>query len=125
MRECIICHQLKDDDDFYIAYKKWHQENNKIISKECKDCIHNSININDYNTYDKYLKELDLPYFEENWNKIKKRYPTATAKGIFSRYNALMQLCSFSTFHYKDNEWIKKQTEEKNKINLKNLDNKN
>ena len=37
----------------------------KIYSKECKDCICKDIDINDYNTYDKYLKELDLPYFED------------------------------------------------------------
>ena len=113
MRECIKCHQLKDDNEFYDAFK-WHQINTKIYSKECKDCICKDIDINDYNTYDKYLKELDLPYFEDQWNKYKERYPTA--KGTFGRYNSLMKLCSFSTFHYKDNQYIKELQELKEKI---------
>ena len=96
---CSICNQEKDIKEFYVAFK-WHQGNKKIYSKECKDCICNSIDINNYNTYDKYLKELDLPYIKEIWNIYKKNYPTA--KGTFGRYNSRMKLCSFSTYHYGD-----------------------
>ena len=114
MRECTKCHQLKDDSEFYVAVKRHQKDITKIYSKECKDCICKDIDINNYDTYDKYLKELDLPYFEDDWNKYKERHPTA--KGTFGRYKSLMNLCSFSFFHYKDNQYIKELQELKEKF---------
>jgi hypothetical protein len=111
MRECIICHQLKDDNEFYHSIRcKSHMPRityPEIISKECKDCMCNDIDVYDYNTYDKYLKELDLPYFEEEWNALIKRYYVDSAKAIMGRYNSKMKLCSFSCYRYEDNEHIK------------------
>jgi hypothetical protein len=55
----------------------------------------NDIDVYDYNTYDKYLKELDLPYFEEEWNRLIERYYKGSVRPVFGRYQSRMKLSSF------------------------------
>lgn len=108
---CKCCGIDKDLKEFYIAYKQ-NKKENKLYSQECKKCIANSIDVNDYNTYDKYLKELDLPYFKELWDILKNHYKTPEA--VFTKYNSRMRLYSFQDYHYKDNEELKKYLDNKN-----------
>ena len=69
--------------------------------KKTKQEILKSIDINDLNTFLPYLKDMDYPYIEKEWNFKVKRYGEEDGN-IFGRYIATMRFCVYRKFTYKD-----------------------
>ena len=69
--------------------------------KKTKQEISKSIDNNNPNTFLPYLKDMDYPYIEKEWNS-KIRYYGEKDSSIFGRYIATMRLCSYRKFTYKD-----------------------
>lgn len=97
MRECVICHQLKDENEFYICERKGPYEKN--ITSACKECIKKTINTNDRKTFDKYLKELNLYFHKDIWDNYIDIFKN---HNILGRYISRMELGNLCWQRYND-----------------------
>ena len=87
---------LKGDGSYYL--------------KRTKQEILESINNNDPNTFLPYLKDMDYPYIENEWNFKVKHYGEKDGN-VFGRYIATMRLCAYRKFTYKDSFLFKREEE--------------
>jgi len=90
---CKLCNTYKDLNDFYLHYT----EGKHLIrsSHHCKECIKNNCKDNILNI----CKELDIPFIQEEWNKLNEYHPNTINIG---RYVSKMQLKGFMRFHFED-----------------------
>lgn len=58
------------------------------------------MNVWDINTIIPYMKEFDIPYVPDQWEKYRRLYPTE--KNIFGRYYALMRLRGYREYGFND-----------------------
>jgi hypothetical protein len=61
-------------------------------------------------TYMPILKEVDVPYIPDEWNKLLAKYAKdrtkVTGMTIFGRYLAKMRLNQYNEYRWKDTEFI-------------------
>jgi hypothetical protein len=78
---------------------------------ECKKCVTRHVDNWDPKTYLNILEEIDVPYIEEEWTKLMKKYaqdPTkVTGTTIIGRYLSKMKLKQFRDYHWEDTEKIR------------------
>lgn len=87
---------LKRDGSFYL--------------KETKQEILKKIDYNKSETFLPYLKAMDYPYIENEWNFKVKHYGEKDGN-VFGRYIATMRLCAYRRFTYKDSSLFKREEE--------------
>ena len=111
---CEKCHRTMSDTNFYTL-------KDGAKAPLCKKCLTLLIDNFDESTFLWILEMLDLPYIEEEWNKIREK---AWAKGkekmngmsVLGKYISLMKIKQFKDFGWKDTERLKVEREEKAKL---------
>lgn len=83
-------------------YKK---QNGEFYLEETKQKILSKINQEDPETFIKYLEKFDVPWIPCLWEQ----YFKGKRKYTFGKYLALMKLCHWKNYRYKDSEWLNKQ----------------
>lgn len=112
MRYCSKCRKTLDEKNFYT-----YKDGSKC--ELCKSCLTMHINNFEPETYLWILKQFDVPYIEEEWNKLRdKAYAKdphkVTGMSVIGKYFAKMKLKQFQGHNsWEDNEYWKK----KNKLN--------
>jgi len=81
--------------------KYYKKQDGSYYLKKTKQEILKSIDNNDLNTFLPYLKDMDYPYIENEWNAKVKHYGEKNGS-VFGRYIATMRLCAYRKFTYKD-----------------------
>ena len=70
-------------------------------------------------TYLPILKEVDVPYIPDEWNKLLAKYgkdrSKVTGMTIFGRYLAKMRLNQYSEYRWKDTEFIQQLKDKETK----------
>lgn len=87
---------LKRDGSYYL--------------KETKQEILKKIDYDKPETFLPYLKDMDYPYIENEWNFKVKHYGEKDGN-VFGRYIATMRLCAYRGFAYKDSFLFKRKEE--------------
>lgn len=86
----------------------------------CKDCLTMHVDNWDPNTFLWILQEIDVPYIEDEWNKILEKYGQDPSKltgvTILGRYLAKMKLRQFAKYSWADTEKIQEEKRQE-KIN--------
>ena len=102
-RYCEKCGTFREEDMFYT-----HRDS---VQKYpiCKVCLKNIVDNEDPNTYLPILEWLNMPYFKDQWWRIKEKYPGVSALG---RYLSRMKLASFKSWTWQDNERIEELYQE-------------
>ena len=81
---------LKRDGSYYL--------------KETRQEILEKIDYDKPETFLPYLKDMDYPYIEYEWNVHTKYWRDNKKNNIFGRYLSLMRLWSFRSFTWKDSD---------------------
>lgn len=90
----IYTHFRRRDNSFYYDYTK--EEVNNMIAKDGKDAF----------IY--FCEQLDIPFIEYEYEKLKERYP---GRPIFGRYLSKMKLTSFRPYVWKDSNDLNERYE--------------
>lgn len=106
---CQKCQKLMDEKQFY----KKHDGEPYII---CKKCLTMHVDNFDEESYLWILKELDVPYVEEQWNTLRTRAYDKDPKkvngsSVLGKYLATMKIKQWSKYHWEDTEVIKAEKE--------------
>lgn len=103
-RICKKCGRMLDSNEFYSSK---HPPGRLHI---CKECIINSIDNQNPDTFKWVLQQVDVPYIEDEWNRLIKKHGVDGI--IISRYLAKMWLAGFRGFTYFDTMWLNKKRQE-------------
>ena len=102
-KKCEKCNTYKDLKDFYWRYSD--NKNVLKISKYCKECnkkniehIQDKFELNDYIL--NICEQIDMPFIKKDWDKIMNK--CKTPQDTIGRYIALMRLCSYQNYKFKD-----------------------
>lgn len=90
----IYTHFKRRDDSFYYDHTK--EEINNMIAKDGKDAF----------IY--FCEQLDIPFIECEYERLKERYPS---RPIFGRYLSKMKLVSFRPYTWKDSNDLNERYE--------------
>ena len=90
--------------------KYYKKRDGSYYLEKTKQEILKSIDNNDLNTFLPYLKDMDYPYIEKEWNSKVKHYEGKDGN-IFGRYIATMRLCAYRELTYKDSFLFKRKEE--------------
>lgn len=112
-RYCNKCHITKKLDNFYKSNDLEKYPDGYLNT--CKDCI--TMHVDNWNpdTFLWILKECDVPYVADEWNRLMLSYckdPT-TVKGttIMGRYLGKMKLRQFNQFRWKDTQFLQDKSD--------------
>lgn len=95
---CEVCKEEKSVDDF-LKFK------DKTIKPVCKDCLYSNLNDEDINTILPLMEEFDIPYIKNAWQRLlNNKKPNVSS--IFGKYLALMKLCTYRGYTYKDTDML-------------------
>jgi hypothetical protein len=92
---CEKCNRTKSPEDFYISNNLEQYPNGGRLN-QCKKCL--TMHVDNWNpdTYLWILKEIDVPYIPDEWNKLLANYGKDPAKltgmTIVGRYLSKMKL---------------------------------
>ena len=107
---CEKCKRSKDEKQFYLSNNLEKYPDNGMLN-QCKDCLTMFVDNWDQKTYLWILEECDVPYIQEEWNKLMATYAKdpskVTGKSIIGRYLSKMKLKQFRDYRWKDNELIR------------------
>lgn len=104
--QCEHCKRYYNRSEFY-------QDKNGNPMKKCKACLASLINLNSRSTVLNILKEIDIPFIPEEWNRLRDRYeyihkggqtirnPRAN-QSVLGRYIGKMKLNQFKEYTYAD-----------------------
>ena len=85
----------------------------------CKKCLTMHIDNWKPETYLPILKEVDVPYIPDEWNKLLASYgrdrSKVTGMTIFGRYLAKMRLNQYNIYRWKDTEFIQELKDKETK----------
>lgn len=110
---CPKCQKALNEKEFYATNDLVKYPNGKLT--QCKKCI--TMHIDNWNpdTYLWLLEELDVPYIQDEWNKLLTKYAqnnaTVTGMTILGRYLSKMRLSQNSKYRWKDTEFLQKKKE--------------
>ena len=110
IKTCSCCQQSLELKEFYTTKQidKYSDGHLNI----CKKCIGERVNNYLPQTYLWVLKEVDVPYIEDEWDTLCRRYADNTSPvAILGRYLSKMKLMSFKSFTYADSPLFRKERE--------------
>lgn len=106
---CEKCGKTMSADNFYTSNNlEKYPDDGKLT--QCKKCI--TMHVDNWNpdTYLWILKEIDVPYVPEEWNKILQSYAKdkrkTTGMSILGRYLSKMKLVQYSKYGWDDTEHL-------------------
>lgn len=106
---CEKCGRTMDEEQFYTSNNLEKYPNNGKL-RQCKKCVTLHVDNWDPETYKSILKEVDVPYIKEEWDKLLERYgkdPTKiTGMTILGRYLSKMKLQQWRDKRWDDTEKI-------------------
>jgi len=118
---CEKCNKTMNKVDFYNTNDLVKYPNGKL--NQCKKCITMHVDNWDPNTYLWILKECDVPYIPEEWNKLiavyQKDGKILTSLSILGRYLSKMQLKQYKDYRWKDTEFLQELANNKIKETMK------
>lgn len=111
---CKTCGRTMDGDQFYASNRlDRYPDDGKL--PECKKCITRHVDNWNPRTYLWILEEIDVPYIEDEWNKLLERYgkdrTKITGMTILGRYLSKMKLNQYNMYKWEDTEKIKAKAE--------------
>lgn len=111
---CKTCGRTMDGDQFYASNRlDRYPDDGKL--PECKKCITRHVDNWNPRTYLWILEEIDVPYIEDEWNKLLERYgkdrTKITGMTILGRYLSKMKLNQYNIYKWEDTEKIKAKAE--------------
>ena len=111
---CKTCGRTMDGDQFYASNRlDRYPDDGKL--PECKKCITRHVDNWNPRTYLWILEEIDVPYIEDEWNKLLEKYgkdrTKITGMTILGRYLSKMKLNQYNMYKWEDTEKIKAKAE--------------
>lgn len=96
-KECAACHKLKVYGDFFLSNNDFHKSEGGRFPV-CKVCVKSAIDINDLESVENMLVQMNRPFLAETWNKSVLE-AEKTGKDLFGLYykNTIL--------NYKDLTW--------------------
>lgn len=113
---CEKCKRTMNVDQFYRSYNLEKYQNDGLMNL-CKKCL--TMHVDNWNpeTFLPILKEVDVPYIPDEWNKLLATYGKNKAKvtgvTIFGRYLAKMRLKQYNEYRWKDTEFLQEMADHK------------
>ena len=104
MPTCQKCGKVMADNKFYT-----YRDGSK--TEMCKSCL--TLHVDNFKpeTFLWLLQKLDVPYIEEEWNKIRDKAfaksPNLNGMSVFGKYLSKMKLNQFKDYHWADTERLK------------------
>ena len=98
-----------NEDNFYTSNNiEKYPPDGKL--HECKKCITMHVNNWDPKTYLWILQEIDVPYVQDEWNKLLASYAQkrekVTGMSILGRYLSKMKLKQFRNYRWQDSDYL-------------------
>ena len=115
---CEKCHRTMNGNQFYSSYdlNKYPNDGKFPI---CKKCMTMHVDNWKPETYLWILKEADVPYVPDEWNKLMESYARDPSKvtgvTIIGRYLSKMRLAQFKKYRWKDTEFLQELSNAKMK----------
>lgn len=110
---CEKCGKVLKAMEFYGSNNLEKYPEGKL--KMCKQCLTMHVDNWDLNTYQWILEEVDVPYIQEEWNKILqkelKEGKKITNITVIGKYLAKMKLKQFKNYRWKDTELLREMAE--------------
>ena len=133
MLYCENCKRVMEEVNFYSSKNKEKYPDGGKLTK-CKKCLTMHVNSWEPSTFLDILKEVDVPYIEQEWNALLDRYGKdprkVTGTTIMGRYLAKMKLKQYAVYNWEDTEKLRLDAEkreafirEQNQSNQKRYDN--
>lgn len=111
---CEKCHKTLKRSEFYQSNNLEKYPDGGTIPI-CKKCL--TMHVDNWNpeTFTPILKEVDVPYIPEEWNKLLETYGKdrrkVTGMTILGRYLSKMKLKQFNQYRWKDTEFLQQLAE--------------
>lgn len=96
MKTCKKCLARYDEKEGFYRSKRINRYPDGYLDI-CKKCLKKTINNNYIHTFIWVLEEVDVPFFYDEWVKIKNRHPDSY---ILGRYLTLMKLKGYAKFTF-------------------------
>lgn len=113
---CEKCNKTMNPDQFYTSNNLKKYPNGGKLN-QCKKCITMHIDNWKPETYVWILKEIDVPYVPEEWNKLLTSYAQnkkkITGMTILGRYLSKMKLNQWSKYRWEDSEHLQEVANKK------------
>lgn len=116
MYYCEKCNRTMGPEQFYTSNNTEKYPNDGKLS-QCKKCI--TMHVDNWNpeTYVWILKECDVPYIPDEWNKLMNTYARDRSKvsgtTILGRYLSKMKLKQHKDYRWKDTEFLQEMSNKK------------
>ncbi len=113
---CEKCHKTLKRGEFYQSNNLDKYPDGGTIPI-CKKCL--TMHVDNWNpeTFTPILKEVDVPYIPEEWNKLLESYGQdkrkVTGMTILGRYLSKMKLKQFKDYRWKDTEFLQELAEKR------------
>ena len=113
---CEKCGRTMDENQFYTSYNLEKYPNDGKLNM-CKKCLTMHVDNWDPDTFIPILKEIDVPYIKDEWDKMLEKYgkdpSKLTGMTILGRYLSKMKLKQWSQYRWKDTERLAEEAEQK------------
>ena len=113
---CKTCQRTMDEDQFYTSRRTEKYPNGGKLP-ECKKCITRHVDNWNPESYKWILEEIDVPYIEDEWNKLLEKYgkdkTKITGMTILGRYLSKMKLNQYNMYHWEDTARLKAEADQK------------
>lgn len=111
---CEKCKRTLDVKNFYTS--KNLEKYPSGVLPQCKKCI--TLHLDNFNpeTYKWILKEIDVPYIQDEWNKLLEKHQDSAKRlsgtSILGKYLAKMKLHQFAQYTWADSEALEEKIRE-------------
>lgn len=111
---CEVCKSTMAGTSFYTSKNLVKYPNDGKLTK-CKDCLTMFVDNWDPETFLPILKEIDVPYIEEEWKATLEKAVASgkkiTGKSVLGRYLSKMKLTQWRKYGYEDTARLKAERE--------------
>lgn len=118
---CEKCGLTKDDKEFYVTKRTDKYPTGHL--NQCKKCMTMMVDNWDPESYKWILEEIDVPYIEDEWNKLLTKWGTdpkkLTGMTIMGKYLSKMKLKQFNDKHWEDSERLAEEARQKKIANMR------
>lgn len=118
---CSKCNRTQGADQFYGSNNLEKYPEGKL--NQCKKCITMHVDNFDPSTYLWILQECDVPYIQDEWNKLLGAYAKdkrkLTGMTILGRYLSKMKLKQYKDYTWKDTEYLQEVADKKTEETMK------
>lgn len=118
---CEKCGLTKDDKEFYTSNNLEKYPTGRM--NQCKKCMTMHVDNWDPETYKWIIKEADVPYIPDEWNKVLAKWgadPTKlTGMTIIGKYFSKMKLKQYKNDRWADSERLQQEREEEKRANMR------